>query len=125
MNPPTFSLADVAARLDLDPEQMLAWNMVVVLGDHGRAEVPAWCAEPCIARVLPILAEVFRGEALDYCLTEVRCFGDGRSGVEALRDGDWRLVLDRLKSWRRQFDHQMRPQGGDPGRLAMAARSLC
>lgn len=87
---------------------MLAWNMVVVLGDGDAPCVPRWCIDSRVARVLPILSELFQGEALDYCLTGFEPFGDGRTALDALRDGEWQGVLERLTALRRDFDEVMR-----------------
>ena len=126
MNSQTVSLAEAAARLQVDPEQVLAWDMVVLRGAGRMAKVPAWCADARIARVIPILSQVFQGEALEYCLTHVRGFGHGRNGIEALRDGDWVLVLDRLQTWRRQYDRQMKKgNAGDHRPFDLVARLIC
>ena len=103
-----LSLDRAAARLGLPVDRMLAMNMVIRLPDgRGRERVPDWCADPAIARVMPLLSDDFSGEALEFCLLNMRPLGDGQSGVDLLRAGDWRIVRDTLRLYRRRFDQIM------------------
>lgn len=92
---------------------MLAWNMVVVISDGDTPRVPRWCTEARVARVLPILSELFQGEALDFCLNRFEPFGDGRTALDALRDGEWQGVLESLINLRRNFDEVMQAESRD------------
>lgn len=102
------SVAEAARHLGLPAEQMLAWNMVVVIRDARGDRVPRWCLDPAVARVMPLLSDHFRGVALDYCLRHMRPRGDGRSGIDLLGAGDWLVVRDTLRSHRRRFDQILR-----------------
>lgn len=87
--------------------------MVVILEVEGVPCVPVWSVDPRIARNLPTLSEVFRGEALACCLTHMRPFEDDRDGISALQAGHWRLVLDRLREVRRQYEAALGAERGD------------
>lgn len=102
-----LSLDNAAERLGVSIEQMLAWRMVVVVRHDGLRRVPEWAADPAVARYLPALSSVFADEALTLCLTRPDLMGDGRDGIRALRDGDWRQVLDRLRDLRVRFEAAM------------------
>lgn len=104
---PVMTIHEAASRLDVSVEQMLAWNMVVIHQINGLDVVPCWSVDPLIARYLPTLSQVFQGEALTYCLANIRPFGDARDGMAALRSGNWREVLEELQTLREKFDHAM------------------
>lgn len=108
---PYVSIGEAAAALDVSVEQMMAWNMVVVLAIGDRMLVPRWSVNPKIARVMPTISEYFQGEALSFCLTHMRPFGDGRSGVDALRAGEWQRVVALLRDYRQRFDEVMADDG--------------
>lgn len=115
------SIEDAAAWLGVSVEQMLAWNMVAVLTVSDEYVVPRWSINPAIARYMPMLSEVFQGEALVYCLTHMRPFHDDRSGIDALRTGEWPAVLDMLRDYRRRFDQVLQEdEESTPGLLAQA-----
>lgn len=114
---PVLTLQEAAARLDVSVEQMLAWNMVIIHEIDGCERVPAWSADPRIARYLPMLSQLFQGEALTYCLSQIRPLGDGRDGLDALRDGHWHAVLERLQVLRAKLDRALR-RGGPGGAAA-------
>ncbi len=118
------TLQEAARRLDLTVDQMLAWNMAVIHDIDGFDMVPTWSVDPQIARYLPTLSQVFQGEALSYCLTRIRPLDDGRDGLAALRDGEWRAVLDCLQSLRVRFDRVMGeswPEAEEPEADPLAA----
>lgn len=103
-----LSLGQAAARLGLPVDRMLAMNMVIRLPDRrGGERVPDWCADPAIARVMPLLSDHFTGEALEYCLVNMRPNGDGQSGVDLLRKGEWCIVRETLRLYRCRFDQIM------------------
>jgi hypothetical protein len=104
---PYVTVDEAAAWLGVSVEQMLAWNMVAFVTVGNATRVPRWSTNPQIARFMPTLSEVFQGEALAYCLTNMRPFGDDRTGVEALRSGHWQRVLDILRDYRNRFDELM------------------
>lgn len=101
---PFLSIDEAAARLQVSVDQMVAWNMVAFVTRGEDVVVPRWSINPQIARYMPTLSEVFQGEALVYCLTHMRPFEDDRSGIDALRSGDWQRVLDTLRDYRLRFD---------------------
>ncbi len=102
-----ITIAQAAGKLGVSIEQMLAWNMVVVHEVDGKEVVPLWSTDPMIARYLPTLSQVFQGEALSYCLRAIRPMGDDRNGLDALREGKWQMVLDRLQALRARFELAM------------------
>lgn len=104
---PVMTIHEAASRLDVSVEQMLAWNMVVIHQINGHDVVPCWSVDPLIARYLPTLSQVFQGEALTYCVAKIHPLGDWRDGIDALREGHWREVLEKLQDLRRKFDHAM------------------
>ena len=120
---PFVTIDEAAAALDVSVEQMLAWNMVVVLSVDDRLQVPRWSVNPEIARYMPTVSEVFQGEALFYCLTHMRPFGDCRNGVQALRGGDWRRVVEVLRDYRLRFDEIMAFDGEDMVRATVPAHA--
>lgn len=115
-----LTIQQAAAKLDVSVDQMLAWNMVVIHEVDGCEVVPGWSADPIIARYMPTLSQVFQGEALTYCLSKIRPLGDGRDGLEALRGGHWRQVLDKLQALRDRFDQAML-ESGPPEMAGFAA----
>ncbi|MEY4984031.1 MAG: hypothetical protein RIR62_2297 [Pseudomonadota bacterium] len=100
-----LSVREAAARLGFDPAEMLAWDMVIVV---DRDRVPHWCVDPRVARALPLLARHFRGEALEFCLLNMRPCGDARNGVEALQDGELQAVSDMLADYRTRLEQILR-----------------
>lgn len=120
-----ITLGTAARALKVTKGQLLAWNMVLVLTRGGQQVVPQWCVDPLVVRVMPLLSEVFSGEALDLCLTTMRPYGDARNGIDALKAQDWALVLPMLRDFRRKFDQFLRAErvadwlssvgGGDGG----------
>lgn len=103
-----LSLGQAAARLGVPADRMLAMNMVIRLPDGlGGERVPDWCADPVLARVMPLLCDHFTGEALEFCLIHMRPLGGGQSGVDLLRAGEWRIVRDTLRHYRSRFDQIM------------------
>lgn len=104
------SLQEAARSLKTPVAQLIAWNMVVVVKRQGRSCVPTWSVDPRLARVMPILSEAFEGEALELCLETMRPYGDARTGVDALRAGDWATVLPMLRGFRRKFDQYRRAE---------------
>lgn len=103
-----LTVREAALRLGMDTEQMLIWNMVIVIRQGSTRRVPEWCTDPCIAGILPLLSDYFRGEALEYCLLHMRPCGDDRNGAEALMDGEWKLVRDTIAQYRSRFDQILR-----------------
>lgn len=103
---PSYLAVDAAARrLGLCANQMMAQNLVILLPDgRGGRQVPEWCTDPAIATMMPLLSDHFQGEALEFCLVHMRPKGDGQSGIDLLRAGEWRLVRDTLRTYRRRFD---------------------
>lgn len=106
-NTRVVTIAEAAARLGVSVDQMLAWNMVVIHQIDGSVMVPVWSVDPLVARYMPTLSQVFQGEALSYCLSKMHPMGDERDGLEALRDGHWRPVLQELQALRAEFDRVM------------------
>lgn len=106
-NTPVITVHEAASMLGVSLELLRAWNMVVIHCINGYEVVPVWSADPKIARYMPTLSQVFQGEALSYSLWHIRPLNDGRNGLEALRCGHWREVLDELKALRARFDNAM------------------
>lgn len=107
---PYMTLGAAARVLKVTKGQLLAWNMVLVVRQNGLPSVPEWCVDPVVVRVMPLLSDVFSGEALELCLTTMRPYGDTRTGVDALKAHDWALVLPMLREFRRKFDQFMRAE---------------
>ncbi len=106
-----MTIEQAATTLGVSVDQMLAWNMVVIHEVDGCDVVPRWSADPLVARYMPTLSQVFQGEALSYCLSKIRPMGDCRDGLDALRDGHWRQVLDKLQVLRDRFEDAMLEAG--------------
>lgn len=102
------TLAAAARALKVPPCQLEAWNMVVVVMRDGQKMVPTWNLDPRVVRAIPVLSDVFVGDALELCLVSMRPYGDSRSGVDALVAGDLMIVLPMLRDFRRRFDQFMR-----------------
>lgn len=105
---PYVTLAAAARALKVNACQLEAWNMVVVVVRDGQKMVPTWNLDPNVVRAIPVLSDVFAGDALELCLVSMRPYGDSRSGVDALMAEDWALVLPMLRDFRRRFDQFMR-----------------